>query len=139
MSRKSNNLFSILVIPLSIKRDNIIANVLEDKEPEYNNKKYIGAGGPYGIFYSENLSFIKTWKTEKGASNFLENIIKKSDVKVNGLFSETRGDNVSSDWDNITYKVVHIEKEWNKYIDNKIIETTKKYTQRICELNKMKV
>lgn len=134
MGRKSNNLFAILVIPLSVKRDNIISSVLDDKKVEYTNMKYVGGGGQYGIFYSGNFSYIKTWKTENGAKNYLKNIVQRSVQYIKNdpfLYGETYSED---DWKNVEYEVIHIEKEWNQYIDSQIKETTHKYNQSIIKV-----
>lgn len=138
MPKKSNNLFAILVIPLSIMRDSKLSSILGDSKIEYVDKKYIGGGGNYGIYFTGDFSYVKTWKTESGANKYLETVIKRSGSKY-GVEPYTIEQDTTIDWVNVDYKVVHIEKEWNHHIEKEITDSINRHNKNIERLNKLKI
>lgn len=139
MPKKSNKLFAILVIPLSIMRDNKLSNILDDSKLEYVDKKYIGGDRNYGTYFTGNFSYVKTWKTESGANKYLETVIKRIGSKYGVDPYVIEEDTKSIDWVNVDYKVVHIEKEWNHHIEKEITDSINRHNKNIERLNKLKI
>jgi len=136
--RKSNKLYAILAIPLSVKRDKQLSGILDsDYIDNYPNKMYISAYGN-SIYISSNFSFIKTWKTHNGCVNYLDKIINKSGASYKPIYDEGTSPN-QLDWSNPIFEVVSVEKEWNQHIDRKIKEENKRHEITINKLLKSKI
>lgn len=136
--KKSNKLYAILAIPLSVKRDRQLSGILDsDYIDNYPNKMYISHFGN-GIYLSSNFSYIKTWKTYNGCLNYLDKIISKSGSTYRPIYEEGTDQN-QFDWSSPIYEVVNIEKEWNEHIDKKIREENKRHETTINKLLKSKI
>jgi hypothetical protein len=136
--KKSNKLYAILAMPLSIKRDRQLSGILDsDYIDNYPNKMYISHYGN-SIYISSNFSFIKTWKTYNGCLNFLDKVINKSGSFYNPIFQDGTDQNIY-DWSNCIYEVASIEKEWNLHIDKKISQENKRHEVTIDKLLKSKI
>ena len=136
--KKSNKLYAILAIPLSVKRDRQLSGILDsDYIDNYPNKMYISAYGN-SIYISSNFSFIKTWKTHNGCLNYLDKIINKPGSTYRPIYEEGTDQN-QYDWSSSIFEIVSIEKEWNEHIDKKIREENKRHEIAIDKLLKSKI
>ena len=136
---KSSDLFALLVIPTSVKRDKSISHIFDIDIVEYPNPKYIAGGGDYGIFYTKNFNLIKTWKTYKGAISYLQNHVLVSSKKLGYqylvLASEESDDGYNSnDWIDADYEIVPIVDKWNQHIANEFIIEKQRHSDIMIKL-----
>lgn len=74
--KRSNKFYAILAIPLSIRRDNQILELI-DGNPIYM-KKYVSTIRGTLLFYDDNFTqFVKTWNTKQGAQDYIDKILYK--------------------------------------------------------------
>jgi len=143
MGKKSNKLFAILVIPVSVNRDKKLSEIMEvETSIEYVKKKYICGGNSFfgqtsPIYFSSDFSKIKTWKTYKGCESFMSKLASDKEIISGLLYEESLND--QGDWNNPSYEIVSIEKEWNQHIDNQIDTYNKRHQELIKNLKKTKV
>lgn len=133
MGRKSNKLYAIRVIPISIQRDRQLSEILGSVPVEDPQKKYI-AGGGYGLHISDNFSHIKIWKTYNGCKRYMENVV----IRNGGSFKPLYGD-ASGLWDNLSYEVLQINDEWNRYIDKEIERENERHERAVKKLITSKI
>jgi len=136
---RSNSLYAIRVIPLSTKRERDLSKLLNKKYVE-STKYYVGGGGGThrgipNIFYSPRLSYVKTWKTIKGVTNFLNTKVLNT---ITTHFTQSF-ENINEDWKSPTFEIVLINDEWNDHIDKMLDIEYKRHSEAVERIKTLKI
>lgn len=139
---KSNNIFAIRVNPISLVRDNAISE-LTGEERISPLGVFIGSNNSFKNSYiTKKIAYIKTWKTSRGASSYLEKLINYKKLFPSNDFGYYTDSEIKNDplfWKNCTYSVDEIKVEWNTHIDDQIKMEKERHENMLKKLESKKI